>query len=397
MLLTNCSSITVPSDYVYKEVETRNFTIVTWQKITNPQGVYKIYIEGDGYAFNSHGKATQDPTPRGTLVRELALGDNSPNVVYIARPCQYIKSPICSKRHWTTARFAPEIINAEYETIRQIAGNNPVVLVGFSGGAQVAGLVATAKRGLNVKKIITIAGNLDHLAWTQYHNLPPLNESMNLESYRTQFAKLPQIHYVGRNDEGSLSENILSLLSKYYELSNKDYYVDIYIFRGLITCGCCGHKVFSDYSAKRNRYIYLRCYHCKNSSVNENIILQQLEEELFSKISFSNQTIKHLQASLNKQFDEKKIKDTELKETILKIVGILGNLSLFMQQSDNKAKNILLGLLLSDCILKDKRLTYIINKPFNYLLACPDHKKWKDLIIKHLKDFKDRMFMIRKL
>ena len=186
LLLTNCSSITVPSDYVYKEVETRNFTIVTWQKITNPQGVYKIYIEGDGYAFNSHGKATQDPTPRGTLVRELALGDNSPNVVYIARPCQYIKSPICSKRHWTTARFAPEIINAEYETIRQIAGNNPVVLVGFSGGAQVAGLVATAKRGLNVKKIITIAGNLDHLAWTQY---------------RTQFAKLPQIHYVGSNDE----------------------------------------------------------------------------------------------------------------------------------------------------------------------------------------------------
>lgn len=201
LLLTNCSSITVPSDFVYKEVETRNFTIATWQKITNPQGVYKIYIEGDGYAFNSHGKATQDPTPRGTLVRELAFGDKSPNVVYIARPCQYIKSPICSKRHWTTARFAPEIINAEYETIRQIAGNNPVVLVGFSGGAQVAGLVATAKRGLNVTKIITIAGNLDHLAWTQYHNLPPLNESMNLESYRTQFAKLPQIHYVGSNDE----------------------------------------------------------------------------------------------------------------------------------------------------------------------------------------------------
>lgn len=201
LLLTNCSSITVPSDYVYKEVETRNFTIVTWQKITNPQGVYKIYIEGDGYAFNSHGKPTHAPTPRGTLVRELAFGDKSPNVIYLARPCQYIKSPMCSQRHWTTARFAPEIINAEYETIRQIAGNNPVVLVGFSGGAQVAGLVATAKRGLNVKKIITIAGNLDHLAWTQYHNLPPLNEAMNLESYHKQFAELPQIHYVGNHDK----------------------------------------------------------------------------------------------------------------------------------------------------------------------------------------------------
>lgn len=51
----------------------------------------------------------------------------------------------------TTARFALEVINAEYEAIKNIADNNPVILIGFSGGAQVAGLVATAKPGLNVK------------------------------------------------------------------------------------------------------------------------------------------------------------------------------------------------------------------------------------------------------
>ena len=200
LFLTGCSSITVPADFAYKEVETRDFTIASWQKVTNLTAPYKIYIEGDGYAFNAQGKATQDPTPRGTLVRELAFGDNSPNVIYLSRPCQYVKSPICSKRHWTTARFAPEIINAEYEAIKQIVGNNPVILIGFSGGTQIAGLVATAKPELNVKKIISIAGNLDHLAWTQYHNLPPLNESMNLESYRNQFTKIPQIHYVGSDD-----------------------------------------------------------------------------------------------------------------------------------------------------------------------------------------------------
>ena len=201
LFLAGCSTITVPADFVYKEIETRDFTIATWQKVTNPAAPYKIYIEGDGYAFNAHVRATQNPTPRGTLVRELVFGDNSPNVIYLARPCQYVKSPICSKRHWTTARFAPEVINAEYEAIKNIVANNPVILIGFSGGAQVAGLAATAKPGLNVKKVITIAGNLDHLAWTQYHNLPPLNESMNLESYRKQFAKIPQIHYVGSNDE----------------------------------------------------------------------------------------------------------------------------------------------------------------------------------------------------
>lgn len=199
--VAGCTAIKAPTDFVYKEIPTRDFTLASWQKITDPFGTYKIYIEGDGYAFNAHGRATQDPTPKGTLVRELAFGDNNPNVVYLARPCQYIKSPICSKRHWTTARFAPEVINAEYAAVKQIAGDNPVILIGFSGGAQVAGLIASAKQGLNVKKIITIAGNLDHLAWTQYHNLPPLNESMNLESYRKQFAQIPQIHYVGSKDK----------------------------------------------------------------------------------------------------------------------------------------------------------------------------------------------------
>ena len=200
LLLTSCATISAPPEYVYKEIPVRNFTLASWQKVTNPAAPYKIYIEGDGHAFNAHGRATQDPTPRGTLVRELAFGDDSPNVVYLARPCQYIKSPVCSKRHWTTARFAPEIINAEYAAVKQIAGDNPVVLIGFSGGAQIAGLIASAKPGLNIKKIITIAGNLDHLAWTQYHNLPPLTESLNLESYRKQFAKIPQIHYVGEKD-----------------------------------------------------------------------------------------------------------------------------------------------------------------------------------------------------
>ena len=200
LFMTGCATIKVPADFVYKEVETRDFTLASWQKVTNSVAPYKIYIEGDGYAFNARGKATQDPTPRGTLVRELAFGDKSPNVIYLARPCQYIKSPICSQRHWTTARFAPEIVNAEFEAIKAIAGENPVMLIGFSGGAQVAGLVATAKPGLNVKKIITIAGNLDHLSWVEYQKLPPLIESINLADYRQRFLDIPQCHFVGSDD-----------------------------------------------------------------------------------------------------------------------------------------------------------------------------------------------------
>ena len=200
-MLSSCTAIVPPATYKYKEVETRDFNIATWQKITNPQGVYKFYIEGDGHAFNSHGMPTNNPTPNGTLVRELAFNDKTPNVIYLARPCQYTQDKICRKRHWSRARFAPEIINAEYDVVKKIAGDNPVILVGFSGGAQIAGLISTAKSGLKVKKIITIAGNLDHFAWIRYQQLPPLNESLSLDAYKNEFSKIPQIHYVGTEDK----------------------------------------------------------------------------------------------------------------------------------------------------------------------------------------------------
>ena len=126
ILLGGCSTIAVPPTYVYKEIKTEEFKLASYQKITSPSGVYKIYIEGDGYAFNAHKRATQDPTPVGTLMLEIAFNNKSPNVIYLARPCQYVKSRICSKRHWTTARFAPEVINTEYEAVREIADENPV-------------------------------------------------------------------------------------------------------------------------------------------------------------------------------------------------------------------------------------------------------------------------------
>ena len=201
LLISGCSSISIPSEFVYKEIKTDTFNLASWQKITNPKAKYKVYIEGDGYAYNKYGRPTKDPTPRSKMMQKIAFSDQNANVIYLARPCQYIKSPICSQRHWTTARFAPEVINAQYQAIKEIVGNNDVVLIGFSGGAQVAGLISAAKQGLNVKKIITIAGNLDHQNWIEYHNISPLNESLNLIDYYDNFIKIPQIHYVGEDDD----------------------------------------------------------------------------------------------------------------------------------------------------------------------------------------------------
>ena len=84
LLSAGCSGIKVPDDFAYKEIETRDFKLASWQKISEPDGVYKFYIEGDGHAFDSRGRPTADPTPQGTMLRELAFGDPSPNVIYLA-------------------------------------------------------------------------------------------------------------------------------------------------------------------------------------------------------------------------------------------------------------------------------------------------------------------------
>ena len=114
-------------------------------------------------------------------------------MIYIARPCQFVKDSKCECKYWTTARFAPEVITAIGQAVK-LSTKQPVILIGYSGGAQVAGLIATR---IHLKKIITIAGVLDHKAWTTYHNDPPLMESLNLAT----FGDLAQIHYIGAKDD----------------------------------------------------------------------------------------------------------------------------------------------------------------------------------------------------
>ena len=75
-----------------------------------------------------------------------------------------------------------------------------MILIGYSGGAQVAGLVAVQNQQLKVRKIVTVAGVLDHTAWTQFHGVYPLVESQSLAVYHKAFSKIPQAHYVGEKD-----------------------------------------------------------------------------------------------------------------------------------------------------------------------------------------------------
>ena len=199
-LLTACAGAgwVAPNDFQYVPIKTGIYEIATWQKINNPKNnTLHIYIEGDGNSFDAYGYPTDDPTPHGTLVRDLATRDNFENVVYVARPCQFIMDNNCKKQDWTTARFSKKIIDAESQAIQKIAKNKKITLIGYSGGAMVSGLVIKQNPKLKVDKWITIAGVLNHKKWTEYFGDEALSESLNIDT----LPKVPQVHFVGGRDE----------------------------------------------------------------------------------------------------------------------------------------------------------------------------------------------------
>ena len=153
-------------------------------------------IGGKTYAFDRKGQPTRDPTPRQFFMRNIASQDNSANIVYMGRPCQYIRNNSCDVSDWTDGRFSGEIIDSMHTAIKNISKGRPIILIGYSGGAMVSGLLIQKYPDLNVQKWITIAGVLNHRDWTKYFQDTPLKKSLNM----TSLPNISQIHYIAKND-----------------------------------------------------------------------------------------------------------------------------------------------------------------------------------------------------
>lgn len=201
LTLGACSYKNPLSDMKFQTTPAPPYILANWYKIESLGSPLKVYIEGDGQAFDRFGQPTDNPTPKGTFLRKLAAHDPSSNVVYLARPCQFLK-PNCTEEDWTTGRFSEKVINSmdtELKSLMKKARTDKIILIGFSGGAQVAGLLAV-RHPNNTQKLITVSGVLDHQAWTEYHGDPPLTASINLKDYQDELKKIPQTHYAGEDD-----------------------------------------------------------------------------------------------------------------------------------------------------------------------------------------------------
>lgn len=164
-----------------------------------------VYIEGDGRAWESLTEVSSDPTPRHPRVLELAVQDPAANVAYLARPCQYLPTNegfTCSPFFWTLSRYADFIIaslDTAIDSLKREAGATHVRLVGVSGGGTLAVLVA-AKRD-DVTGIVTVGANLDHDLWTERLGLTPLVDSLNPIEITEMVEDIPQVHFLGAEDE----------------------------------------------------------------------------------------------------------------------------------------------------------------------------------------------------
>lgn len=179
-----------------------------------------IYIEGDGFAWISGSQPSTDPTPRDPLALKLALAQPEGTAVYLARPCQYVnaEATACSNRYWTEMRFAPEVIaatNWAIDSMKSRFGASQLTLVGYSGGGAVAALVAA--RRSDVVRLITVAGNLDHRAWTSYHRVLPLSGSINPADEINRLQGIRQWHFVGERDRNITPELIQGYVNRYSE------------------------------------------------------------------------------------------------------------------------------------------------------------------------------------
>jgi len=200
-------SIASGAQLTRQDLNASEFVLGSWRKITAPGAPVNVYIEGDGLAWLSRTQSSMNPTPKDPLALHLAAIDPAPNVIYIARPCQYVGPDVTGNAackdsaYWRGKRFAPEVIRAYQTALDSIAAQNPdgFHLVGYSGGANVAGLIAQGRS--DILSLRTVAGNVDNDYFVKFHEVSDMPLSLNMANNAVGLSTLPQLHFIGGDDK----------------------------------------------------------------------------------------------------------------------------------------------------------------------------------------------------
>lgn len=180
------------------------FVLTAYARLAQPGAPLKVYIEGDGAAWLSRQRLSPDPTPAQPVALELAARDPAPNVLYLARPCQFTPpalNPACRPEYWSGKRYAEEVVGAAEQAIRSVQHEiraPQLHLLGYSGGAALAVLLAARHR--DVASLESVAGNLDPTLLNRLHQVSPLEGSLDPTVHAAALAGVPQRHWIGEAD-----------------------------------------------------------------------------------------------------------------------------------------------------------------------------------------------------
>jgi pimeloyl-ACP methyl ester carboxylesterase len=186
----------------------------TVSETQSPDSRLHIYLGGDGHPWRTPRQVASDPTSKRALMLENMLRDDMATSLYIGRPCYFQTTDShCRGNWWTHDRYHPNVVNSLMEVIEQQAERYPEVwLIGHSGGGALALLVGRRlNRPVNV---VTVNANLDHQAWTDYHQYSPLTGSLNPMFDRAHNPDMQELHWYATDDRAVLSEWILAYCQK---------------------------------------------------------------------------------------------------------------------------------------------------------------------------------------
>jgi len=199
------AALAAPNGYVRQIIRTQRFDLLSYVPAAGTTSVeMTVYIEGDGFAWETRNRPSDDPTPITQTVLSLMTASERANTAYLARPCQFVgaTSRGCSSDLWTSARYSEPVVAALDEALAVVQdtyGVQHFTLIGYSGGGALALLLAA--RRPDVSAVITFAAPLDIAAFTDHHGVTPMTASLNPVDVAPRLTNIPQIHLFGKDDE----------------------------------------------------------------------------------------------------------------------------------------------------------------------------------------------------
>ena len=217
--LKKADELAVQNSFKKEVIQTKSFYLQTYAKISDlEREELSVYIEGDGFAWRNRHMVSKNPTPKNPMSLKMAIKDVSANVLYIARPCQYVDFKLdisCQEKFWTGSRFSKSVIDSTNEVVTEFVKKykfKKVNLIGFSGGAAVAVLVAADRK--DVALIKTVAGNLSHKELMKLRKVNQLEDSLDAIDVVEKVKNIQQYHFIGGKDKVVPGEIIISFVKQ---------------------------------------------------------------------------------------------------------------------------------------------------------------------------------------